>query len=94
MFIKSPKAMGYLKQFNLQCPKLSSPVEDDVAVWMRIYYRTRRPDLDDSLILDAMQGKIYVNDRQVKERHVFWALDKDHPRASIAVCQVGQSNPL
>lgn len=93
-FIKSAKAMSYVEAFRLQCPKLSSPVEDEVAVWMRIWYGSRRPDLDESIILDAMQGLIYKNDRQVKERHVYWGLDRDRPRADICVTQIGQSYPL
>ena len=28
-------------------------------VEMIVFYKTRRPDLDESLILDCMQGKIY-----------------------------------
>ena len=43
------------------------------------------PPLDESLILDAMQGKIYINDRQVREKHVFHGLDKENPRTDIAV---------
>jgi hypothetical protein len=57
----------------------------DLRVTMRIYYASRRPDLDESLILDLMQGLIYENDRQVKEKHIFWALDVDRPRTEIIV---------
>ena len=92
--IKSAKALSYLQLFQLQCPRLSSPIEDDVAVWIRIYYASRRPDLDDSVILDAMQGLIYVNDRQVKERHVYWDLDRAKPRSDIVVTPVGAPNPF
>ena len=91
-FIKSKKAIGYAEAFRWQCPKLSSLIEDDVAIWMRIWYASRRPDLDESIILDAMQGLIYANDRQVKERHTFWSLDRVNPRATILVCPLGQSH--
>lgn len=87
--IKSAKALSYVSAFKMQCPKLSSPLEDDLSVWIKIWYESRRPDLDDSIILDAMQGLIYVNDRQVKERHIFWGLDRDNPRATIVVTEVG-----
>lgn len=93
-FIKSAKGISYVQSFRLQCPKLSSPIEDDVAVWIRIYYASRRPDLDDSLILDAMQGLVIVNDRQIKERHIYWALDRTNPRSVIVVAPLGSSNPL
>ena len=53
---------------------------------MKIYYASRRPDLDESLILDLMQGIIYENDRSVKEKHIFWGgVDKEDPRAEIVV---------
>lgn len=94
MFIKSARALSYTQAFTMQCPKLASPLEDDVAVWIKIFYESRRPDLDDSIILDAMQGAIYVNDRQVKERHVYWNLDRANPRATIVVTEVGASSPF
>ncbi len=54
---------------------------------LTIYYATRRPDLDESLILDLLQGVAYRNDRQVRERHVFWGLDKDNPRTEIEIAK-------
>ena len=57
----------------------------DVRVDITIYYASRRPDLDESVILDCMQGFIYENDRQVKEKHIFHRLDKTNPRAEITV---------
>ena len=35
-----------------------------------------------------MQGLIYENDRQVKERHTYWGLDPANPRAEIIVDQL------
>lgn len=84
-FIKSQKARDYTDTFKLQCPKLDPLMEGDVSVTMTIYYASRRPDLDESVILDAMQDLIYENDRQVKEKHIHWGLDKENPRAEITV---------
>jgi len=84
-FIKSDKARGYVKAFAEQCPVLEVPFENDVMVEMIIYYSTRRPDLDESLILDCMQGPIYKNDRQVKQKKIYWQLDKTNPRSVIRV---------
>ena len=84
-FIKSDKARGYLAGFIAQCPKLPIPFNGPVAVELNIWYASRRPDLDESLILDAMQGAIYVNDRQVQERHTYWGLDRTNPRCTITV---------
>ena len=84
-FIKSEKALRYADAFKQQCPVLDPLMEGDLRVSLNIYYASRRPDLDESLILDLMQGCIYVNDRQVKERHAYWGLDKENPRAEITV---------
>lgn len=84
-FIKSQKALDYLKAFEAQCPKLDEMLEGELKVTMTIYYASRRPDLDESVILDAMQDRIYGNDRQVREKHVYWGLDKENPRAEIKV---------
>ncbi len=86
LFIKSQKALDYVKSFEHQCRKVDPLFEKDVAVKITIYYASRRPDLDESLILDCMQGLVYKNDRQVKEKHIIWGgVDKDNPRAVISV---------
>ena len=82
---KSKKAKGYVDLFNLQCPILPEPYEGDVFVIIEIFYASRRPDLDESLILDLMQGKIYKNDRQVKGRMTKHNLDRENPRCRIYV---------
>ena len=83
--IKSEKARNYVKIFAEQCPQLEKLIELDVKVEIKIYYASRRPDLDESVILDCMQGKIYVNDRQVKQKHIFWGIDREQPRTHIRV---------
>ncbi len=50
-----------------------------------LYYTSERPDLDASLLLDALQGRIYRNDRAVRELHLYHALDKRSPRAVVLV---------
>lgn len=85
-FIKSSKALAYEKMFKAQCPNLEDVMlEGDLWVDIKIYYATRRPDLDESVILDCMQGFIYANDRQVKEKHIYWGLDRENPRSEIVV---------
>ena len=89
-FIKSEKARKYVKSFKEQCPKLDSLLDGNVSVWITIHYATRRPDLDESVILDAMQDLIYANDRQVKEKHIFWGLDRENPRSEIKIQTISQ----
>ena len=86
--IKSQKALDYSEAFKQQCPPLGRLMSGDIKITMWIYYASRRPDLDESLILDLLQGLVYLNDRQVKERHVFWGLDPDNPRAEMIIEQI------
>jgi predicted secreted Zn-dependent protease len=83
--IKSEKALNYSDIFKQQCPVLDPLMEGDLRVTMKIWYASRRPDLDASLIFDLMQDCIYKNDRAVKEQHLYWGLDKNNPRAEITV---------
>ena len=85
--IKSKKALDYVKEFQRQIPKIDPLTEDYVKVEMMSYYASRRPDLDESLILDCMQNYVYYNDRQVKEKHIYWGLDKERPRTIIRVSE-------
>ena len=87
--IKSKKALAYAKEFHLQAPRmpLRTPILDDVLMWCRIHYASRRPDLDESLIMDALQAaEIIKNDRQIKAKVVLWALDRENPRSEIKIC--------
>ena len=88
--IKSQKARDYVKNFEKQCPKLDTLVTDDLVVEITIFYGSRRPDLDESVILDCMQGFIYKNDRQVKKKIINWGLDRDNPRSEIKVSLLQQ----
>jgi Holliday junction resolvase RusA-like endonuclease len=84
--IKSQKALTYAELFQQQVKDMAvTLIAGDVRVTMHIWYASRRPDLDESLILDLLQGVAYVNDRQVKEKHIYWGLDKENPRAEIIV---------
>lgn len=85
MFIKSKAALHYLSDFAKQCPVLDPLFECDLTVEINIYYQSHRNDVDDSLILDAMQQRIYRNDRQVRRRIITGFVDKDNPRAYIIV---------
>ena len=82
--IKSKKALSYAQQFSLQAPRIAHPILGDVLMWCRIFYASRRPDLDESLIMDALQAAAIIkNDRQIKAKVILWALDRDNPRSEI-----------
>lgn len=86
--IKSKKALTYGEAFKAQCTPISPLMSGDVRVTMKIYYASRRPDLDESLILDLLQDVVYINDRQVKEKHIYWGLDKENPRTEMLIEQI------
>jgi len=91
--IKSQKALNYSDAFRQQCQPLAVLMTGDLRVTLHIFYASRRPDLDESLILDLMQGLVYENDRQVKERHAYWGLDPENPRAEILVEKIESVAP-
>ena len=91
--IKSQKALNYSDVFRQQCQPLATLMTGDLRVTLHIYYASRRPDLDESLILDLMQGLVYENDRQVKERHAYWGLDPENPRAEILIEKIEEIAP-
>lgn len=83
--IKSAKALSYSDAFKLQTKPIEPLLEGELAIDMNIYYATQRPDLDESLILDLLQGVIYKNDRQVREKYIKHFIDRDNPRVEIWV---------
>lgn len=83
--IKSKKALNYLEGFIQQCPIRDNLFTDDVAVGMRIHYASLRPDLDEAIILDALQNFAYKNDRQVKAKYILHSLDRENPHTQIVI---------
>jgi len=84
-FIKSKKAIDYSKNFAIQCPTYDTLYEEDLVIALKIYYKSKRPDLDESLILDLLQGKVYKNDRSIKLKYVEWGLDRQFPRILVVL---------
>ena len=91
--IKSQKALDYSEYFRQQITPITPLMSGDIRMYITIYYASRRPDLDESLILDLLQGLVYVNDRQVKERHTYWGLDPKNPRTEIIIEQLPKNMP-
>jgi hypothetical protein len=92
-FIKSAPARRYVTDFQAQCPRLDPFLEGDLAIWITVFYGSRRPDLDCSLLFDAAQGYLYKNDRQIKEQHLYWRLDRENPRSEIVIKEIEIKNP-
>jgi Holliday junction resolvase RusA-like endonuclease len=91
--IKSQKARDYVKSFAEQASQvqIDELLEGDLWIELTIYYASRRPDLDESVVLDCLQGIAYTNDRQIKEKHVYHDLDKTNPRTKIKIGKLDRS---
>lgn len=98
--IKSAKARSYERDALRQIPPAARVrIEGPVRVTLRIWYASERPDLDESVVLDVLQDRysgkgerrqlvqrgVYRNDRQVREKHVYHAIDRAQPRAEILI---------
>ena len=101
--IKSKKALDYSKAFRLQMPEMPTPLTQPVIATITIWYASRRPDLDESLILDLLQFNperykdtkgVILNDRQVREKHVYWRLDPTNPRCEILLVERPDLDPV
>lgn len=85
MIIKSAKALAYAKSLRAQVPQQVPLLTGDLEMYCKCVYSSRRSDLDPSLILDGLQGLVYLNDRQVKKMLLEWQLDKTWPRAEVKI---------
>ena len=83
--IKSDKARAFEASVKQQVQELPRLMTEKVVVFIKIFYASERPDLDESIILDALQGLVYANDRQVREKHVYHEIDRKNPRFEIVV---------
>lgn len=90
--IKKPKAIDYVEGALYQLQEqlrghqtILGPVRMDITIW----YDSRRPDLDVSLIQDILEkAGVYKNDRQVFEIHAAKKLDKENPRLQVTITEI------
>ena len=86
---KSSAAAKYARDALLQIPQLP-PYQlvffhGPVSFTATLFYKDARKDLDAELIIDLLQGRVILNDRQVVEKHLFRKIDKLNPRAVVTV---------
>ena len=87
MYIKSAPALRCVASFKLQAREqwAGKPLEGPVVLRAHIYYPSRRQDLDESLLMDILQGIAYHNDRQIERKIITRGLDRDNPRVEVEV---------
>lgn len=88
---RSREAKAYLEEVGWLCRSLDTqPVAGDVEVEMRVYRPARRRDLDNHLkvALDALQGHLYHDDKQIVRLVAERYDDKANPRLEVTVREV------
>ena len=91
--IKSVSALEFCESFARQCPVFEAPMLGDVKLECTIYYRSGRSDLDDTLVCDMLQKcGVIGNDRQIKNKILKAAVDKDQPRVEITLSHMADED--
>jgi Holliday junction resolvase RusA-like endonuclease len=88
--IKSDEARAFEEYVHRTVRPLVPLLQGRLRFTAKIFYRNELSDLDESVILDALQDRVYANDRQVREKHVFHGIDRDHPRCVIRVEEIDE----
>ncbi len=86
--IKSAKALAFTESFKKQAKPAKRLLQGDVELTCHLYYKSRRPDLDESLVMDCLQGIAYKNDRQIKIKHIYHHLDRHNPRVECTITEL------
>lgn len=86
-FYLRPEAKAYHRHVQAVCWQagITKPSEERFDVTLRVFRPARRGDTDgySKVLLDALQGFVYVNDRQVRDLHVIPREDKENPRVEV-----------
>lgn len=88
MFIKSEAALEYEGHFFKQVPGSAKrglgSLDEPLAMFVVVYYQSRRPDLSVELIMDLLEKtEVVANDRYIYETRAWKFFDKDHPRIRL-----------
>jgi len=86
--VKTAAARGYQQGVKLRAlAQGCRPTAGLVAVTVHWFRAARRGDLDNHLkvVLDALQGAAYRNDKQIVELHAYRLEDRQNPRLQIAI---------
>lgn len=88
--IKSKKALRYVASVARQVAPLppDQQLRPPISITAHVYYASQRPDLDISLILDLLQGRVFKNDRAVRQMHLYHHIDRNNPRADITLVEI------
>lgn len=71
------------------------PIEGDVRATLVFYFPDkRRTDLFNApkSVCDALNGVVYIDDKQITEGHLYVRYDKDNPRTEIQIERIESEN--
>lgn len=86
--VVSPEAKDYKAAVYLQASHLGiRPFTGPVAVYLHVYRARKSGDLDNSIkvLLDALCGVAYADDKQIVELHGWRHDDPENPRVEVEV---------
>lgn len=89
--VKSDEARQYQTnaRWIARCAGMHEPITGKVAISLRVYRPAQRGDLDNRIkvLLDALQGVAYEDDKQIVELHAYQNDDKANPRVEVEVTE-------
>ena len=87
---KNQECLDYAESAKLQALvcRPSRLLEGPLSFRGTLYYPDHKSDLDPSLLIDALQGVVFKNDRQVKHWDIHHGIDKANPRAEIEIVEM------
>lgn len=70
---------------------IDEPLTGRLSVTIRLYRPAARGDIDNYLkaLLDALNGILWQDDRQIVELHVYKLLDREDPHAQLEIRTLG-----
>ncbi len=82
---------------NLAVPQLlnrrpTRPLALDLALDCRFWSSARRSPVDEGLVIEVLErAAIIAHGRQIREKHVFAAIDRDDPRVTVSLARAVES---
>ncbi len=66
------------------------PFAQDLALDCQFWSSARRPAIDEGFVIETLErAAIIAHGRQICEKHVFAAVDRDNPRITVSLAAIG-----
>ncbi len=67
------------------------PLALDLVLDCRFWSSARRPPVDEDLVIEVLErAAIIAHGRQIREKHVFAAIDRDDPRVTVSLASAAE----